>query len=749
MKKQRHIKLPSLEILDDRPYRSSKKVNQSHSVINLEKSKSKQKNKSNPRTSKSVISLESPVKHVDKRVSVAKQSVNSSSKKPITKRAQTTLAQIINHEDQQQPFKGLKIVLTGVINSGADRKEVEKVIEKFGARCTGQVSGNTDILIHGEYLEDGRVYSEGNKYKNAQERGTLTVSENELNAFLMVRIGKNLSQMVSCVPDTERSAARKKFYISQKNKKVTEPEEAIVQVNQSLKNAKEVFINKKKFRSQFSKLWTEKYKPFHLSEIIGNEENIIKLEEWLKDWKEKSSKTKNFKKCLLISGSPGIGKTTAVTLVIERLGFDKLIQNASDVRNKSSIEKGVNMLNDNEMFGEPNIEHGSTTDNLVIVMDEVDGMSSDRGGIKALIDMISRAKHPIICIANDRQSLRSKSLTKYCLELKFEAPSADDIFERVAKILSIEMPDLITDEGMANVFEIIQQNSKDIRQILTYLSLWGREVLMDKKLSIRASKDNFYTNTFDACAKILTTTVQERDFNKTIRSLFFVDYNLMNLLVFENYSTNMSHQHNLLENMDEALNSMCIGDKITKVIRTYRNYSLLPTLSFFAAAVPAAAFVRNLRYVQFPMALARFSSSRKRKREFKELRDLLGGSFIGHKSGSVGLIALTLMNVIGGLFAEEKFDEVMRLYKEYGISPSFIKEVVEDICSTTGKKVLFDTISSQSKSKFSRLYSNYSKSSQISLKSKKLSKSKSEEEVVDSEENSAAEDILLDMELEF
>jgi len=36
-------------------------------------------------------------------------------------------------------------------------------------------------------------------------------------------------------------------------------------------------------------------------------------------------------------------------------------------------------------------------------MDEVDGMSAgDRGGIKALIDIIKVTKVPIICICNDR-----------------------------------------------------------------------------------------------------------------------------------------------------------------------------------------------------------------------------------------------------------------------------------------------------------------------------------------------------------
>lgn len=44
-----------------------------------------------------------------------------------------------------------------------------------------------------------------------------------------------------------------------------------------------------------------------------------------------------------------------------------------------------------------------TTKKSVIIMDEVDGVGAgDRGGIKALIDIIKVTKTPIICICNDR-----------------------------------------------------------------------------------------------------------------------------------------------------------------------------------------------------------------------------------------------------------------------------------------------------------------------------------------------------------
>ena len=56
----------------------------------------------------------------------------------------------------------------------------------------------------------------------------------------------------------------------------------------------------------------------------------------------------------------------------------------------------------------------------LIIMDEVDGMSSgDRGGITAIINSIKKSKNPIICICNDRDSQKIRSLAAHCYDIKF------------------------------------------------------------------------------------------------------------------------------------------------------------------------------------------------------------------------------------------------------------------------------------------------------------------------------------------
>ena len=62
--------------------------------------------------------------------------------------------------------------------------------------------------------------------------------------------------------------------------------------------------------------------------------------------------------------------------------------------------------------------------------------SGDRGGITAIIDIIKKTKIPIICICNDRQSTKIRSLAGHCYDIKFHKPDQRLIIKRMAEIIS-------------------------------------------------------------------------------------------------------------------------------------------------------------------------------------------------------------------------------------------------------------------------------------------------------------------------
>ena len=81
--------------------------------------------------------------------------------------------------------------------------------------------------------------------------------------------------------------------------------------------------------------------------------------------------------------------------------------------------------------------------------------------------IIKKTKIPIICIANDRQSQKLKSLVNYCYDLKFTKPDKRQISHRMLKICE--------NEGLnceMNALEYICEScGNDIRQCLNFIEM--------------------------------------------------------------------------------------------------------------------------------------------------------------------------------------------------------------------------------------------------------------------------------------
>ena len=150
-------------------------------------------------------------------------------------------------------------------------------------------------------------------------------------------------------------------------------------------------------------MWSDKYRPKNLLEMVGNEEAKESFVKWLGKWMKGT-------KPLLLVGPPGIGKTTMATLSAKQFGYDLISMNASDVRNKQKIQEILNpILGNRSVLGKP-----------MIFIDEVDGIHgrSDFGGVEALIDILKEPTIPIILAANSDVSDKMKSIKKVVTTIK-------------------------------------------------------------------------------------------------------------------------------------------------------------------------------------------------------------------------------------------------------------------------------------------------------------------------------------------
>ncbi|KAJ3426889.1 replication factor c subunit [Anaeramoeba flamelloides] len=184
----------------------------------------------------------------------------------------------------------------------------------------------------------------------------------------------------------------------------------------------------------------------------------------------------NFKKAVLLSGQPGIGKTSAALIVARELGHQSIELNSSDTRSKNELKRVVSELTKSECItryfkrfstklesnqqrqNNPNQNSKGNNTNkkkIVLIMDEVDGISKgDNGGLAELKSMIKTTKIPIICICNDRQSRNIRSLAPLCLDLKFHKPQPYQLVLRLRYIALQEKLTWVSSNYLQNLLTI-------------------------------------------------------------------------------------------------------------------------------------------------------------------------------------------------------------------------------------------------------------------------------------------------------
>ncbi len=138
--------------------------------------------------------------------------------------------------------------------------------------------------------------------------------------------------------------------------------------------------------------WTEKYRPQTLSQVIGHNKAVEELRQWAQSWKKGIPKDR----AVVIHGRAGIGKTTVAHALAHDMGWEVIELNASDQRTADIIEKVVGSASQMSTL------EGMGRKRLVI-MDEADNIhgTADRGGERAIVELIKKTSQPIILIANE------------------------------------------------------------------------------------------------------------------------------------------------------------------------------------------------------------------------------------------------------------------------------------------------------------------------------------------------------------
>ncbi|KAJ8750256.1 hypothetical protein K2173_014171 [Erythroxylum novogranatense] len=499
---------------------------------------------------------------------------------------------------------GLTFVISGTLDS-LEREEAEDLIKRHGGRVTGSVSKKTNYLLCDEDIE-------GRKSSKAKELGTPFLSEDGL--FDMIRASKGTK---GSSQNESKESVEEAVSVTKKGPKKAELKGNSLPRDVAHKSSTET-LEPTKLKEQAvgeSLLsWTEKYRPKSPTDIVGNQSVVNQLHNWLKTWhaqfleggnkgKGKKQNDPNAKKAVLLSGTPGIGKTTSAKLVAQMLGFQAIEVNASDSRGKADakIYRGIGGSNancikelvSNEALGVDmdRSKHPKT----VLIMDEVDGMSAgDRGGVADLIASIKISKVPIICICNDRYSQKLKSLLNYCLLLNFRKPTKQQMAKRlmqVAKAEGLQANEIALEE-------LAERVNGDMRMAinqLQYMSLSMSIIKYDdvRQRLLNSAKDEDISP-FTAVDKLFGFGGGKLRMDERI-DLSMSDPDLVPLIVQENYINyrpcSVSKDDDGLKRMRlvaRAAESIADGDIINVQIRRNRQWQLSQISSLSSCIIPAA-----------------------------------------------------------------------------------------------------------------------------------------------------------------
>lgn len=627
-------------------------------------------------------------------------------------------------------LQGFVFILTGVLDS-LEREDAVKLIDSCGGTTSKTVGKKVTHALVGK--EAGP-----SKLKQIQERNIPIIDEDGL--FQLIK-GLSCDSMETTLTENTQD-----YYESQEKKKEIKNE--IKKENNSTKS----ISNKKIFQSlnaslsspivaNISTMWTDKYKPMSSKDLVGNPSKILKLKNWLENWQtkfkiqtdKKSQKNESksdslFPIACLITGPPGVGKTCSTMVVANEVGYRAVYLNASDQRSKLTLKENVKSLLDNHGINE---YFGNICMKTVLVMDEIDGMSSgDRGGLQELNSMLKQTQIPIIALANDKYKVRTFASSPLVLSLNYDRPSLSQLLPKISSIISNEnfyLPEQV-------LKKTIESCQGDIRMILNSLEFLSKDSSAlnqsninsnELKKHLQNSNKDITMSAFDVIPKIFQPTLNNLNnnenknigysFNEKL-NFYFVDYGLIPMFVQQNYLKVKPHSKasilSELSSIAKASDSISEGDLISSAIYSGQNFALLPVHAVVSTLRPAFIMNGSCYNVEFPTILGKISSASKRHRILNELQTEMYVGTNGTNSTGILLdyIPLLSSNLIQPLVksGQQGFQSVVELMDIYSIS----KETRESIFELSELKLNknskpsnpFANLPSNIKSAFTRYY---------------------------------------------
>ncbi|GAA6000732.1 hypothetical protein JCM10207_004630 [Rhodosporidiobolus poonsookiae] len=447
-------------------------------------------------------------------------------------------------------------------------------------------------------------------------------------------------------------------------------------------------------------LWTDRYRPKRFVDLLGDERLHRTALLWLKEWdmcvfkgtakanaaaemkRERSKKRaregayggggagggggggfeeapadpygRPQEKILLLSGPPGLGKTTLAHVLARQAGYQILEINASDDRTGKVVEDRIrNALESSALTlnagvglgkGKGKAGEGGVRPTCVVV-DEVDGVAGggESSFVKTLVKLVTEGSstrkpskkskgkqprpllRPIICICNDLYAPVLRPLRPLAKIIRFTPPTSAMLVKRLRTICDTE--DLSTENKHLSL--LVDTAEGDLRSCLNTLQFLKRKGSIVDAEAIRSSQLGT-KDTGTSSAQVLDRLFKkparkrgapvvdgvgadERYVQRIVRDVQTSgEYEKISQGCFENYLIARGTNAEAFPRILDALDWLFFFDRADNRLRSEREYELLgyvpyafaPWYHLFSSQVPNAVELPKTDYEMYLQRVA-------------------------------------------------------------------------------------------------------------------------------------------------
>lgn len=349
--------------------------------------------------------------------------------------------------------------------------------------------------------------------------------------------------------------------------------------------------------------WTIKHKPKSTNEIVGNKSAIKTLRDWLNSWERGAPK----KRAAFLYGPPGIGKTVTVEALAHELQMELVEKNASDYRTEDAINRFAGLASQyGSLFGGKRI----------VLLDELDGLmgNADKGGVKAITNVVKTARCPIVLIANNAYNPRFRTLRGYCLLIEFKKPPAKTVLKHLQRIN--EREGIQSDE---NVLKFLAQRAEgDVRSAVNDFQALaqGKKQLKYDDVSWLAYRDR-HESIFNVIKLIIYGRTSSGA--KKAVNMADVDIDMLFEWIYENAPAHLNDPEDLVQAMD----ALAMADIYRGRIRASQDWSFMRyVIDYMTAGVAMArqnSKVSGWVPFKFPSRIMMLSRSKAKRAMLKKI----------------------------------------------------------------------------------------------------------------------------------